>query len=136
MIIQPHFPPRMRENANSYFSLLYLSFPTLFLLMFSHDENAASPQRVNFKHLCLRNGCIGYRFVIYFGGGDRLAKLGFQPRFVVTIIRRLTGLLVLDRYGPCPWGVGWLIGCLTAHQHKKVNLCQLRGRETGSVVQS
>jgi len=28
---------------------------------------------------------------------------------------------------------GWLVGCLPAHQHRKVNLCQLWGRETGSV---
>jgi len=26
-----------------------------------------------------------------------------------------------------------MVGCLTARQHRKVNLCQLRGRETGSV---
>jgi len=26
-----------------------------------------------------------------------------------------------------------LIGCLTVLQHRKANLCQLRGRETGSV---
>jgi len=28
--------------------------------------------------------------------------------------------------------VGWLVCCLTAHQHRKVNLCHLRGRETRS----
>jgi len=27
----------------------------------------------------------------------------------------------------------WLFGCLTARQHRKVNLCQLQGRETGLV---
>jgi len=27
----------------------------------------------------------------------------------------------------------WLIGVLMARQHRKVNLCQLRGKETGSV---
>jgi len=26
-----------------------------------------------------------------------------------------------------------LIDCLTARQHRKINLCQLRGKETGSV---
>jgi len=29
--------------------------------------------------------------------------------------------------------IDWLIGVLTARQHRKVNLCQLRGKETGSV---
>jgi len=29
--------------------------------------------------------------------------------------------------------INWLIGVLTARQHRKVNLCQLRGKETGSV---
>jgi len=29
--------------------------------------------------------------------------------------------------------VDWLIDCLTARQHRKVNGCQLRRRETGSV---
>jgi len=32
-----------------------------------------------------------------------------------------------------PLEVGWLVGCLTARQHRKVNLCQLRVKETGSV---
>jgi len=27
----------------------------------------------------------------------------------------------------------WLVGCLMARQHRKVNLSQLRGRETDSV---
>jgi len=27
----------------------------------------------------------------------------------------------------------WLVGCLTARQHRKVNVCQLWGRETGLV---
>jgi len=30
------------------------------------------------------------------------------------------------------WLAGWLVGCLTARQQIKINLCQLRGRETGS----
>jgi len=29
--------------------------------------------------------------------------------------------------------IGWLVVCLTTRQHRKVNLCQMRGRETGSV---
>jgi len=29
--------------------------------------------------------------------------------------------------------IDWLTGVLTARQHRKVNLCQLRGKETGSV---
>jgi len=29
--------------------------------------------------------------------------------------------------------IDWLIGVLTARQHRKVNLCQLRRKETGSV---
>jgi len=31
------------------------------------------------------------------------------------------------------WLVGWLFNGTSAHQHKKVNLCQLQGRENGSV---
>jgi len=31
------------------------------------------------------------------------------------------------------WLIDWLIGVSTARQHRKVNLCQLRGKETGTV---
>jgi len=30
------------------------------------------------------------------------------------------------------WQIGF-VGCLTTCQHRKLNLCQLRGKETGSV---
>jgi len=30
---------------------------------------------------------------------------------------------------PVNVGIGWLVGCLTARQHKKANLCQLWGEE-------
>jgi len=39
----------------------------------------------------------------------------------------------IQEYEQHQYGFNWLIGVLTARQLRKVNLCQLRGKETGSV---
>jgi len=54
-----------------------------------------------------------------------------------TIHYRCNGLQCLTKHYRCDilqidWF--WLIDCLTARQHRKVNLCQLRGRETSSRI--